>query len=43
LGLLEFAKLPLTGTLALRAFPLYLCPKPLPLCHADPCPPDART
>jgi hypothetical protein len=36
LGLLEFAKLPLTDTLALRTFPLYLCPKPLPLRHADP-------
>jgi hypothetical protein len=39
LGLLEFAKLPMTGTLALGTFPLYLCPKPLPLCHADPAQP----
>jgi hypothetical protein len=36
LGLLEFAKLPLTGTFPLCTFPLYLCPKPLPLRHADP-------
>jgi hypothetical protein len=36
LGLLEFAKLPLTDTFPLCTFALYLCPKPLPLRHADP-------
>jgi hypothetical protein len=35
-GLLEFAELPPTDTFPLRAFPLYLCPQPLPLRHADP-------
>jgi hypothetical protein len=36
LGLPEFVELPLTYTFPLRTFPLQLCPKPLPLRHADP-------
>lgn len=42
LGPLEFAKLPLADPLLPRAFPLYLCPQPVPVRHARslprPCP-----
>jgi hypothetical protein len=34
---LEFAGFLLADTLLPRTLPLYLCPQPLPLRHADPC------
>lgn len=40
---MEFPEFTLADTFLLRSLPLYLCPQPLPLRHADPCPGYART